>query len=132
MDSLVTSVNACFFLAHKLLLSMRAGFQEVERRLGWNYDHQLVQRAKILQPTLTTHFDFMHIIFVSGMFNTRLHLLCKQFGLGRKLREFAALEWSFPARLQNKTSVGQAIDTALSKSEKFGCGASDGMTILLL
>ena len=122
-------MHLSFWLTNLFLL-VRAGFQDVERRLGWNHDHQLVQRVKLLQPTLTTHFDFMHVIFVSGIFNVQLHLLCKQFNLGRKLQEFAALEWTFPNSLNSR--VGQAIDTALSKSDKFGCGASDGMTVLLL
>ena len=43
-----------------------AGFEELERRFGWNFDPGLEARLIRLDPPRTVHFDWQHVVFVGG------------------------------------------------------------------
>ena len=69
----------------KLLDRLEAGstqmtatdFNELQTRLGWNYDPGMRYRLRRVQPTSTVCFDWMHCIFVNGIFQIHMGALMK-------------------------------------------------------
>jgi hypothetical protein len=45
----------------------KAEFDELQIMLGWNYDEELRARTTVLKPWQTCTYDWMHVIFVSGV-----------------------------------------------------------------
>lgn len=107
---------------------MSAGFLDLERRFGWTYDINLERRLINLDPTRTVHFDWQHVIFVSGIFQANADLFVRP--IKNEIRTFTKLHWQFP-KCFDRIKVGSAVDVALSK-EKFACNASEGLAILLI
>lgn len=106
-------------------------FDELQRRFGYSYDPHLRVRLSILRPLETTHFDYMHVLYVGGVFQVHAMLFLKGLNLKAKAHQFASLPWKFPRQF-GEFKPAEALVVALSKTDKFGCSASDGMTLLML
>jgi hypothetical protein len=106
-----------------------AGFEELERRFGWNFDPGLEARLIRLDPPRTVHFDWQHVVFVGGVFNVHMEIFIRTLAMKSKLLAYLRLPWMFP-RI-HKVRAYDAASVAVNK-EKFGCTASEGLTILHL
>jgi len=106
-----------------------AGFEELERRFGWNFDPGLEARLIRLDPPRTVHFDWQHVVFVGGVFNVHMEIFIRTLAMKSKLLAYLRLPWMFPRT--HKVRAYDAASVAVNK-EKFGCTASEGLTILHL
>ncbi|CAK0788611.1 unnamed protein product, partial [Prorocentrum cordatum] len=88
----------CNRLIEGVNIMNKGEFQELERRLGWNWDPHLPERVRKLKPLETVMFDWMHCIFVNGTYNILV------FQMFRRLKGYWARadayfqDWSFPGR----------------------------------
>ncbi|CAK0891030.1 unnamed protein product [Prorocentrum cordatum] len=86
----------CNRLIEGVNIMNKGEFQELERRLGWNWDPHLPERVRELKPLETVMFDWMHCIFVNGTYNILV------FQMFRRLKGYWARadayfqDWSFP------------------------------------
>ncbi|CAK0873496.1 unnamed protein product, partial [Prorocentrum cordatum] len=86
----------CNRLIEGVNIANKGESQELERRLGWNWDPHLPERVRKLKPLETVMFDWMHCIFVNGTYNILV------FQMFRRLKGYWARadayfqDWSFP------------------------------------
>ncbi|CAK0811981.1 unnamed protein product, partial [Prorocentrum cordatum] len=109
-------------------------FQELERRLGWNWDPHLPGRVRKLKPLETVMFDWMHCSFVNGAYNILV------FQMFRRLKGYWARadayfqDWSFPGchSISPDTCAifGEKRVRSHVDSKHFKCTASEGLTTM--
>ena len=94
--------------AHRDVSSKKGELKELQTRLGWSWDPELVQRIKLMRPTETICYDFMHVLFVSGVVQKHVGLLMKHAactqGYPFKYNTLFGLiqKWNWPQLLHNK------------------------------
>ena len=74
-------------------------FEELERRLGWNWDPGLPARLQKLNPLKTVMFDWMHCMFVNGTYNVLVYHMfkaLKPFGVTWARADAYFQDWVFP------------------------------------
>ena len=128
----------------KLLDRLEAGstqmtvtnFNELQTRLGWNYDPAMRDRLRRVQPTSTVCFDWMHCIFVSGIFQIHMGVMMKvlkQAGITHQTLEQYVSQWGWPGRM-TKLSPSSVFEAKRAKSswdaEVLKCSASEGLSLV--
>ena len=126
----------------KLLDRLEAGstqmtatdFNELQTRLGWNYDPGMRYRLRRVQPTSTVCFDWMHCIFVNGIFQIHMGALMKvlkQVDITYHTLEQYVSQWGWPRRMRSPDSVFEAKRARSSwDAEVLKCSASEGLSLL--
>lgn len=124
----------CNRLIEGVNIMNKGEFQELERRLGWNWDPHLPERVRKLKPLETVMFDWMHCIFVNGTYNILV------FQMFRRLKGYWARadayfqDWSFPGchSISPDTCAifGEKRVRSHVDSKHFKCTASEGLTTM--
>ena len=107
---------------------------ELQTRSGWNYDPGLAPRIQRMRPCSTVCFDWMHCIFVGGVFNVHMGAMMKVVkpaGITYAVLHEYICQWSWPNRMSAPSSI---CDTKRAKSsweaDVFKCTASEGLSAL--
>lgn len=112
-------------------------FDELETRLGWNYNpHGVMQDARWrarVSPLLTVLWDWMHVFFVSGVFNVHVGIMMKRIKRHRVTYALVgkyAAAFRFPKRLHGAKPCdvfNERRSTKHYEESSFKCTASDGL-----
>lgn len=86
-------------------------FSELQTRLGWNYSpHGVIMNPRWLQlidPTRTSMFDWMHVYFVTGIFNVQvgqlMHVL-RSHGISYASLHTYICKWHWPGHVSSSTA----------------------------
>ena len=108
---------------------------ELERRLGWTFTPDLERRLALAPPPRVLCFDWMHVIFVTGVFN--YHMGCLVWCMGGRGITYAAMHayagaCKWPGRW---SKIGKDVfspkraESSL-KAGHLKCTASEGLCML--
>ena len=109
-------------------------WEEIQTRLGWNYDDMLESRLLLAPPHTVLCLDWMHTIFVKGCFN--VHVGCLMWALGRYFKyetlHAYASKWKWPGRFSKIAKDVFCPQRAKSSWEAghLKCSASEGLCML--
>jgi hypothetical protein len=116
-------------------------FNELQLRLGWNYNpHGVmfnpISRA-ICDPSKTACFDTTHVLFVNGIFNNHAGLMLRAFRelkvAPRSIANYCSI-WTWPKSISSAISPEKVFDDSRLKSSlekgELKCTASEGMSLL--
>ena len=101
--------------------SKKGELHELQVRLGWSWDPELVPRIRLMRPAETICFDVMHVLFVSGVVQKHVGLLMKHAARARgypfKYNTLFGLiqSWNWPQLLHNK-ELDDVFGTKRNKS----------------
>ena len=116
-------------------------FSELQTRLGWNYlqfGMMCTSLRGIVDMPSQGMYDWMHVIFVGGVFNTHMRNIMSHL---RRWHTFAHLheyarQWVWPKHIGNLTGVDCLIPSRASScfkaDGKFKSQASEGRSILVI
>ena len=117
----------------------KAAFAELETRLGWNFDEggfmQDPYCRSLAEPTQHLVFDYMHIYFVSGVFNVHVGQMMwalHPHGITYDMLDKYLALWTWPKHV----STGTGSDACCSKRSRgswesgvFKVTASEGLSL---
>ena len=118
----------------------KGAFEELQTQLGFHYAVGSIlfnaYTRKLLDPTSHCIFDWMHVVFVGGVFNVLMGLLFHRFRKTRfsyaNCHKYCSL-WHWPESIDAKAALKQ-LDTERAKihldDQRFKCSASEGRTLL--
>ena len=117
----------------------RAQFAELETRLGWNYSvHGLMQEERLRQrcdPCRCACYDWMHVFFVSGIFNVHcgyLLIALRPFGVTYGTLYTYVSQWRWPIRIGN--GAAEVLSEKRAKSSwqdgTLKATASEGLSLV--
>ena len=136
------TINAILRRLHAASTTVsQADFYELQTRLGWNLVpggvmwHPTFDRG-LVDPTIHTCFDWMHIFFVSGVFNNHVGLLMwnlKPHNITMKMINDYVQEFHWPAAVGTNTGA-DAFAGKRARSSWDACSlrvtASEGLSLL--
>ena len=117
----------------------KGDFKELQTRLGWNYDSQLSYRLRLAPPHKYVCFDWMHTLFVNGVFNVHVGCLMwalrpprKQDGFTYARLHAYSQQWKWPGRMSKVAKDVFCPKRAQSSWEagRLKCSASEGLCML--
>ena len=126
-------------LTNAAAIMTKANLAELEVRLGWNYQPvSLIFQPRALQicnPTQCVVFDWMHVFFVSGIFNIhagQMMWALKQYGITYATLEQYVAPWQWPSYIGEGASKIFCVSRAKSSWENgtLKATASEGLSIL--
>ena len=117
----------------------KTNFAELETKLGWNYVPESVifqpNGMRLCDPTQCVVFDWMHVFFVSGIFNTHAGLMMwtlKEYGITYGMLETYLAQWHWPAYIGKGDC--EVFDPKRAKSNwdagTLKATASEGLSVL--
>lgn len=115
----------------------KQAFEDLEKSLGWLHNpHGLLgdgrQNPLGIEPISILHYDYMHTIFVHGVFNLEASQLLSSFklaGISQKdLHDFLqTCEW--PSHVTSHAATGKAIFRKKQEGNTIKCSASEGLNL---
>ena len=126
-------------LSSAVMIMGKTNFAELETRLGWNYVPESVifqpNGMRLCDPTKCVVFDWMHVFFVSGIFNTHAGLMMwtlKEYGITYGMLETYLAQWHWPAYIGK--GACEVFDPKRAKSNwdagTLKATASEGLSVL--
>ena len=118
----------------------KTALEVLQTNLGWNYEpHGLIWNDGMLQhahPVDHCLYDWMHVFFVSGVFNITLYLLMhalKGFGITMQNVHDYVAAWKQPRRRQHVDIAGifeKKRVTSSFEAQTWKATASEGLSVL--
>ena len=114
----------------------KTDFNELTTRLGWNWDDGLRSRLSKAPPHIVLKFDWMHTLFVGGVFNVHVAQLIRclkgNLGVGYDTLHAYLNEWTWPVAYRNisKDACSPARAKSSWEADVFKCQASEGLCYL--
>ena len=116
----------------------KGAFEELERRLGWNYTPgSLVLEPRILDicdPVRVVLYDWMHVFFVNGVFNAHVGLLMRRLkphGITYDMLKQYTEPWKAPKQFTDANEVLSTKRAQSSwKAEVLKASASESLSLM--
>ena len=112
----------------------KGDFKELQTRLGWTWDAGLPRRICRAPPTQVVCYDWQHVLFVNGVFNTHLGVLMiylSSVGITYKALHTYCSQYCWPGRVG---SPAEALNEKRARSSWDACvfkaSASEGLGLM--
>lgn len=132
----------CRRLSAARLEMTKGAFNDLQTRLGWNYIDgglmELRHHRQLVDPTWFAVFDWMHVFFVSGVFNIHMGLLIEELAqvnvTCKMLNEYVD-QWHWPVHIESKSGGSNGpLSEKRSHSSRvsgvFKATASEGLSLM--
>ena len=116
-------------------------FKELQTSLGFHYDEGSVlfgsHTRRLFDPTTRVIFDWMHVLFVGGVFNVLVGVMFSMLQKSKRFTYAAAdaycCQWVWPVAVEAKPALLQLKPERAKihlDEKRFKCAASEGRTLL--